>query len=285
MCSCLSEGEPAAVRRGQWAAAVQLAPEIVLLLVSIFTLRDGGYLGIGGGATALAACSAPLACCRVPRGGVRAADVRQPGRDGVVRGAGGDPPLPPRHRRRLVLRPHRLLRHVLHRDDHARRHARLPRRPRRPRRRRVRVPGVGGCGPRARRRGRRGPPPSPRRRTATAAAAAAAAARRRRCGGGRAGGRSVGRARRQLTHARPLVAHTAPTLCVWESLCQWRRVMRHDCPRSAGGGPRGRTCRGRPFAIFSSRDYNISIECNFHHKGLSALRGDGRDERYRERRG
>ena len=67
MCSCLSEGEPAAVRRGQWAAAVQLAPEIVLLLVSIFTLRDGGYLGIGGGATALLACSAPLACCRVPR--------------------------------------------------------------------------------------------------------------------------------------------------------------------------------------------------------------------------
>ena len=50
MC-CIDSNQPAVLRRGQYAASCQLAGELGLLLLSVTTWRDGGFVGVGGGGT------------------------------------------------------------------------------------------------------------------------------------------------------------------------------------------------------------------------------------------
>ena len=63
MCCCIDPDEPLTVRRARAFCIGQLVVEIALLLLSLSTWYDGGYLGVGASLLALLGCITCLSRC------------------------------------------------------------------------------------------------------------------------------------------------------------------------------------------------------------------------------
>jgi len=60
MCCCINPNDPLVIRRAKFFAVIQIVLESVLLVVSLSTVRDGGYLGVAASFLGLTGCTAVL---------------------------------------------------------------------------------------------------------------------------------------------------------------------------------------------------------------------------------
>ena len=63
MCCCLDPDEPLTLRRARAFCIAQLVVEVALLLLSLSTWYDGGYLGVGASLLALLGCITCVSRC------------------------------------------------------------------------------------------------------------------------------------------------------------------------------------------------------------------------------